>query len=95
MQKALGKENVLAEQPVMGSEDSSLFALEDPKPAISMFCSGALDPAKWTDAQEKGSRIPSMHSSEFALLPDPAHRSEGDVRRCHGPAEKIAISALR
>jgi amidohydrolase len=75
MEKALGKENVLAGQPVMGSEDFSLFALPDPKPAISMFWLGAVDPAKWKDAQEKGTRLPSLHSSEFAPLPDPAIRT--------------------
>src|SRR5271168_4027018 len=54
MEKALGKENVVAAPPVMGSEDFSLFALQDPKPPISMFWLGAVDPAKWKDAQEKG-----------------------------------------
>ena len=75
MEKALGKEVVLAGLPVMGSEDFSLYALEDPRPAISMFWLGAVDPAKWKDAQEKGTRLPSLHSSEFAPLPDPAIRT--------------------
>jgi len=75
MEKALGKENVWAAPPVMGSEDFSLFALQDPKPPISMFWLGAVDPAKWKDAQEKGTRLPSLHSSEFAPLPEPAIRA--------------------
>jgi amidohydrolase len=75
MEKALGKEIVLAGQPVMGSEDFSLYALEDPRPAISMFWLGAVDPAKWKDAQEKGTRLPSLHSSEFAPLADLAIRT--------------------
>jgi hippurate hydrolase len=75
MEKALGKENVWPGQPIMASEDFSLFALEDPKPPISMFWLGAVDPVKWKDAQEKGTRIPGPHSSEFAPLPEPAIRT--------------------
>lgn len=73
--KALGKENVWPGQPIMASEDFSLFALEDPKPPISMFWLGATDPQKWKEAQEKGTRLPGPHSSEFAPLPEPAIRT--------------------
>jgi len=75
LEKALGKENVWPAQPIMASEDFSLFALEDPKPPISMFWLGATDPAKWKEAQEKGTRLPGPHSSEFAPLPEPAIRT--------------------
>jgi metal-dependent amidase/aminoacylase/carboxypeptidase family protein len=75
LERALGKENVLAGAPIMASEDFSLFALEDPKPATSMFWLGAADPAKLKDAMEKGTRLPGPHSSEFAPLPDPAIRT--------------------
>jgi hippurate hydrolase len=75
MEKALGKENVVPGKPVMGSEDFSLFALSDPKPPITMFWLGAVDPEKIKDAQEKGTRLPSLHSSEFAPLPEPAIRT--------------------
>ncbi len=75
MEKALGKENVVPGKPIMASEDFSLFALEDPKPPICMFWLGAVDPAKIKDAQEKGTRLPSLHSSEFAPLPEPAIRA--------------------
>jgi amidohydrolase len=75
MEKALGKENVVPTNPVMGSEDFSLFALSDPKPPISMFRLGAVDPAKWKEAHEKGTRLPSLHSSEFAPVPEPAIRT--------------------
>ena len=75
MEKALGKENVVQGKPVMGSEDFSLFALSDPKPPTTMFWLGAVDPAKIKDAQEKGTRLPSLHSSEFAPLPEPAIRT--------------------
>ena len=75
MEKELGKENVVAGKPVMASEDFSLFALSDPKPPICMFWLGAVDPQKIKDAQEKGTRLPSLHSSEFAPLPEPAIRT--------------------
>jgi amidohydrolase len=75
LERALGKENVLPGEPIMASEDFSLFALEDPKPPISMFWLGAADPAKLKDAMEKGTRLPGPHSSEFAPLPDPAIRT--------------------
>jgi amidohydrolase len=75
LEKALGKENVWPGTPIMASEDFSLFALDDPKPPISMFWLGATDPAKWKEAQEKGTRLPGPHSSEFAPLPEPAIRA--------------------
>jgi hippurate hydrolase len=75
LERALGKENVLAGEPIMASEDFSLFALEDPKPPISMFWLGAADPVKLKDAMEKGTRLPGPHSSEFAPVPDPAIRT--------------------
>jgi amidohydrolase len=75
MEKTLGKENVLQGKPVMGSEDFSLFAMSDPRPPICMFWLGAVDPEKIKDAQEKGTRLPSLHSSEFAPVPEPAIRT--------------------
>jgi amidohydrolase len=75
LEKALGKENVVPGKPIMASEDFSLFALSDPKPPICMFWLGAVDPAKIKDAQEYGTRLPSLHSSEFAPLPEPSIRT--------------------
>jgi amidohydrolase len=75
LEKSLGKENVWQAVPIMASEDFSLFALEEPHPPITMFWLGAIDPAKWKRAQEQGTRLPSLHSSEFAPLPEPAIRT--------------------
>lgn len=75
MEKTLGKESVVEGQPIMASEDFSLFALSDPKPPICMFWLGAVDPAKIKEAQEKGTRLPSLHSSEFYPQPEPAIRT--------------------
>lgn len=75
LEKALGKDNVMEGKPVMASEDFSLFALADPKPPICMFWLGAVDPEKIKEAKENGTRLPSLHSSEFAPLPEPAIRT--------------------
>ena len=75
LQKALGKENAIAGQPVLASEDFSLYALQDPKPPIVMFWLGASDPAKWKDFSENGTRMPGLHSSEYAPVPEPAIRT--------------------
>lgn len=75
LERSLGKENVLPGEAVMASEDFSLFALEDPKPPICMFRLGAADPAKLRDAREKGTRLPGLHSSEFAPVPEPTIRT--------------------
>jgi amidohydrolase len=75
LEKALGKENVVPAVPIMASEDFSLYTLADPNPPTMMFDLGAVDPAKWKTAQEGGTRLPSLHSSEFAPLPEPAIRT--------------------
>jgi hypothetical protein len=36
---------------------------------------GAVDPARYKDYVEKGTRLPSLHSSEFYPLPEPAIRT--------------------
>ena len=59
----------------MASEDFSLYALEEPKPPISMFWLGAVDPEKLKQAKEKGTRLPGPHSSEFAPVPEPTIRT--------------------
>jgi amidohydrolase len=75
LERSLGKENVLPGAAIMASEDFSLYALEDPRPPICMFWLGAVDPAKFKDAQEHGTRLPGPHSSEFAPLPEPTIRT--------------------
>jgi hippurate hydrolase len=75
LERSLGKENVVPGDPVMASEDFSLYALEDPKPPICMFWLGAADPAKFKDAKERGTRLPGPHSAEFAPVPEPTIRT--------------------
>ena len=75
LEKALGKDNVLSADPIMASEDFSLYALADPKPPTMMFWLGAVNQQKIQDAKEKGTRLPSLHSSEFAPDAEPAIRT--------------------
>jgi amidohydrolase len=75
LERALGKGNVLAGEPIMASEDFSLFALADPKPPICMFWLGASDPEKLKEAEEKGTPLPGPHSSKFAPVAGPAIRT--------------------
>jgi hippurate hydrolase len=75
LERSLGKENVLPGVPAMASEDFSLYGVEGHKPPICMFWLGASDPVKLQEANEKGTRLPGPHSSEFAPLPEPAIRT--------------------
>ncbi len=67
---ALGSENVIETDPVMGGEDFSRFGLQNPRVPICIFWLGAVDPARIREARETGASLPSLHSSEFAPLPD-------------------------
>jgi hippurate hydrolase len=51
------------------SEDFGRFGLDKQIP-VSMLNVGAVDPAKIAS----GARLPSLHSSEFAPVPDPTLR---------------------
>ena len=75
LKRALGAENVLAVEPVMGGEDFSRYGMEEPKVPISMFWLGTVEPARVQEAREKGQRLPSLHSSQYAPLPEPAIRT--------------------
>ena len=75
LEAALGKENVLAEDRVMGSEDVGMFG--DPQfnggKAIPVvyFRLGAMDPGILSAAVAKGTLPPGMHTSRFAPVPQP------------------------
>jgi amidohydrolase len=67
--RGMGAANVIRIEPLMVSEDFGRFGL-DRKIPISMLNLGAVDPAKIASGQ----RLPSLHSSGFAPLPDPTLR---------------------
>lgn len=75
LERALGKEHVVVTDPVMGGEDFSRYAMEEPRVPISIFWLGAVDPMRVREAREKGFSLPPLHSSRFAPLPEPAIRT--------------------
>ncbi len=70
-EQMLGKENVVATEPVMGGEDFGQFGRTDPKVPICIFWLGAVAPEKIAASRKNGSPLPSLHSSQFAPLPEP------------------------
>jgi hippurate hydrolase len=71
---ALGEDRVAEVPPVMGGEDFGRFSLEGEIPS-TIFWLGAVDPARMAAAQASGESLPSLHSSEFAPLPEPTLRT--------------------
>lgn len=75
LERALGADNVLETDPVMGGEDFSRFSMEDEDIAGLIFWVGAVDPQKKRAYEEAGKTLPSLHSSEFAPLPEATIRT--------------------
>ncbi|HWS70983.1 MAG TPA: amidohydrolase, partial [Thermoanaerobaculia bacterium] len=67
--KQMGAANVVKLDPLMVSEDFGRFGLDHSIPA-TMLNVGAVDPARIAS----GERLPSLHSSGFAPLPEPTLR---------------------
>jgi hippurate hydrolase len=74
LSSALGPENVLDGKASMVSEDFGLFGLDRQIPCFMLWL-GAADPAKLQEAERTGHPLPSLHSSLFAPLPEPAIRT--------------------
>ncbi len=70
--RVLGKENVVVTPPSTVGEDFSRFGREEPAVPICMYWLGAVDPKKIGESQKAGTPLPSLHSSIFAPLPEPA-----------------------
>jgi hippurate hydrolase len=68
---ALGSEDVVNLEPVMVSEDFGRFGLDGHKIPTVLFWLGAVDPAKIAS----GTPLPSLHSSVFAPMAEPALRT--------------------
>ncbi len=68
----LGAERVVGIDPEMGGEDFGQFGRTAEKVPICMFRVGAVDPVKFAESQRTGAPLPSLHSSKFAPLPEPA-----------------------
>jgi amidohydrolase len=75
LQKALGAENVVEAAPVMASEDFCRFGLENHQIPLCDFWLGAVDPEKLRESRRTGVPLPSLHSSQWAPVPQPTLRT--------------------
>jgi hippurate hydrolase len=63
--------NVQQVKPVMGGEDFSEYGRTPDKIPICMFWLGAVKPELVQENEKTGKPLPSLHSSQFAPLPEP------------------------
>ena len=70
LEAALGKDNVITEEPITPSEDYAYF-IEQGVPSL-YFSLGGADPAKFAESRKTGIMLPSNHSPFFAPDVDPA-----------------------
>ncbi len=75
MERVLGKPNVIETPPVMGSEDFGDFGLPNREVPIAMFWVGGSSAEAVRAAREGKGRVPSLHSSEWAPVPEPTLRT--------------------
>src|SRR5947209_15699671 len=73
LEPAVGKGNVITEEPLMTSEDYSYF-VEQGVPSF-YFTLGAANPQKLAEARSSGKDLPSNHSPLFAPDAEPALRT--------------------
>ncbi len=71
-ERALGKENVIAGEPVMGGEDFGEYGRTKEKVPICIFWLGAIAPEKVAASRANGTTLPSLHSSQFAPQYEPS-----------------------
>jgi len=73
LEAALGKQNVIATEPITPSEDYAFF-VEQGVPSLYMSLGGA-DPQKYAESLKSGNMLPSNHSPYFTPDVDPALHS--------------------
>jgi hippurate hydrolase len=71
LEAAIGAENVLTKEPIMGAEDFSEFGMTKEKVPICMFWLGTQPPAAVAEAAQRGATLPSLHSPFFKPVPEP------------------------
>jgi amidohydrolase len=69
-----GADKVEKTDPTMAFEDFSEYSLPDHSIPACDFWIGAVDPAKIAESMKNGTPLPSLHSSKFAPVPEPAIR---------------------
>jgi hippurate hydrolase len=73
--KSLGDENVEIVDPTMGGDDFSEYSLPDHSIPAVYFHFGAVDPEKIAESKRTGKELPTLHSSKFAPIAEPAIRT--------------------
>ena len=66
-----GETTVQQVKPVMGGEDFSEYGRTPDKIPICIFWLGAVKPELVQESEKTGKALPSLHSSQFAPLPEP------------------------
>ncbi len=69
---AIGADNVLTREPVMGAEDFAEYGLTKEKVPLCMFWLGTQPPEVVAEAKTKGTTLPSLHSPFFKPIPEPS-----------------------
>jgi amidohydrolase len=68
----LGAERVVDAEPQAGSEDFSQFGRTVEKVPLCFFVLGATAPERLAESRRSGIPLPSLHSSKFYPIPEPA-----------------------
>jgi amidohydrolase len=66
-----GDAKVRQAKPVMGGEDFSEYGRTQDKIPICLFWLGAVTPESVAESEKTGKPLPSLHSSQFAPVPEP------------------------
>jgi hippurate hydrolase len=72
MQAILGADKVVAKEPVMGGEDFGEYGRTPEKIPVAILWLGSIAPERAQESARSGKTLPSLHSNEFAPLPEPA-----------------------
>ncbi|MDZ7289904.1 MAG: amidohydrolase [candidate division KSB1 bacterium] len=71
MKAILGADKVITKEPVMGGEDFGEYGRTEHKIPIAIFWLGTVQPERVEHSLHGGEPLPSLHSSQFAPLPEP------------------------
>jgi amidohydrolase len=72
---ALGQENVVIRDPVMGAEDFAEYGRTKEKVPICLFWLGSVEAGRVAAARAAGEMLPSLHSPLYAPDPEPTIRT--------------------
>lgn len=70
--QAIGADNVLTREPVMGAEDFSEYGMTREKVPLCMFWLGTQPPEAVSQAKAENATLPSLHSPLFKPVPGPS-----------------------